>query len=82
MKFLTVGDLKEVLKDIPDDYIMVVYSDADWGGLFKISAVTQLHCEFEDDSDAIGFVTHDYDPFEMSGCTTKILFSSKKEDDE
>lgn len=76
---LTVGKLKEMLKDVPDDCDVVVV-DSDWLMYYpsasSIELVTQVGYIKSDaeDHDAIGFTTTSVDMRDQIGIVDHMLF--------
>lgn len=81
INYLKIGELKKLIKDLPDDYdVVMVSSDYDIGRhIVKANSVGILECEYEEHK-ALGLCSEEYSTIcdETEYCE-KLLFP-KKED--
>ncbi len=56
MKYLTVGKLMDICKDLDKDLPVIVVSEEFEHHCLHVSSVGHLHCDYEEEKDALGIM--------------------------
>lgn len=78
--YLTVGDLKEIIKDIPDDHVVTIVSSETKNHITHVTSVGHLTCKYEA-HDALGFCCEDHPIDEETDYTKEVYFSGLIKED-
>lgn len=79
--FLTVGDLKEIIKDIPNDHVVAFVSSETKHHITHVTSVGHLTCESEE-HDALGFCCENHPIDKETGYTKEVYFSGLVKEEE